>query len=131
MIPGAEKSSTKAITRCCQGAESPAQQHLVRLRGVRLGRRERALLLAAPPSSSYHPPSTEGAYRIKEPTRSMQVATQRASKRLAELGLVHRLYPLAYKTLGVSIFRTEFGDEIVVSYRRQLEDGQRIRWGNA
>jgi hypothetical protein len=37
----------------------------------------------------------------------------------------------AVETLGVSIFRTEFGDEIVASYRRQLEDGQRIRWGNA
>lgn len=126
MIAGTGTTVT-TDTKCCQPGESPPQQHLVQLRGLRLGHRERQLLLSAPPSDAMIAGTTEGAYRIKESTRAAQVATHRAARKLADRGLVHLLHPLA-RELGVSIFRTDIGDAVVDVYADQLASGQRIRW---
>ena len=115
------------------------------LQGVRLGNRERALLLVAPPPGSFENERTiTGGLAVRghnlgrvtgkpselivtENNRSARVAALRAAKRLDDLGLVEyrnqrRGERLAYIAL------TDLGAAVVDRYRDELNTGQRIRW---
>ena len=123
------------------------------LRGVRLGQRERALLLAAPTPEARREAfeahrakamkgstvvqavvasqSMEGVVTgmlpIIEPTRAAKVAAHRAARCLNDLGLVDYANQ-RYGDRRVCIALTPLGAEVVRRYRKELEEGRRIRW---
>jgi hypothetical protein len=102
------------------------------LKGVRLGRRERELLLrAAPPGSAERPDAITGmthviAHGLENP-RSESQSLFRAARRLHDLGLVEYAKQIRGER-GVYIELTELGAAVVDRYRHELEFNDRIRW---
>ena len=113
--------------------------------GVRLGHRERALLLVAPPPGSF---TDEGSVAggmpvrgytlgravgqptsliVHENTRSARVAALRAAKRLHDLGLMDYRKQLRGERLAY-VALTNLGAAVVEHYRGELSTGERIRW---
>lgn len=107
-----------------------------------MGRRERALLLAAP---------TPGGepLAIEDESRSEREANQRAARKLMRHGLAYRRgVAQSVRRAGkrfyrdgawwvrrnrhtiqrVGVVRTHLGEQIVALYRSELEGGLRIRW---
>lgn len=120
-----------------RATHSATSSALSALRGVRLGERERDLLLIAPPPGSFECEGTitggmpvlvsRSTLRARGVNRSAQVAMLRAARRLHDLGLVdyrtqRRGERRAYITL------TDLGAAVVKRYRDELTNGQRIRW---
>jgi DNA-binding transcriptional ArsR family regulator len=114
---------------------------------VRLGQRERALLLAAPPPGSFE---RDGAVTggmavhghnigrvvnqprdliVTETARPARVAALRAAKRLEDLGLVDYRQQLRGERRAY-IALTNLGAAVVGRYRAELETGGRIRWAD-
>lgn len=96
------------------------------LAGVRLGARERELLLLAPPPTGAHRNrlyDTADALRGRG-NRSNRMAAQRAARRLRDLVLV------AYEPshVGPMIRRTALGQAVVARYGYELMTGRPIRW---
>jgi DNA-binding MarR family transcriptional regulator len=148
-----------ASTKGCQprpqahSATSGAQG----LPGVRLGRIERALLLAAPTPEEVDArqeeyredlerraktdlaiaiyveafgssrPGLAGLHPITGERRSERVSAQRAARRLFDLGLIDYSNQI-YGARRVYIALTKAGAELVEHYRDKLENGERIRW---
>jgi hypothetical protein len=101
---------------------------LRQLRGVRLGRWERHLLLTAPPPGSQERENAiTGLMHVTGPTRSERQAMFRAARKLKDLGLVLYMKQLA-DVRGVYIELTPLGAEVVERYERELTGGRRIRW---
>jgi hypothetical protein len=101
------------------------------LRGVRLGRRERELLLRAAPPGSGEPGAITGmthviAHGLENP-RSERQSLFRAARRLHDLGLV-KYANQRFADRGVYIELTELGAAVVDRYRLVLEANDRIRW---
>src|SRR4051812_15212851 len=111
------------------------------LERVRLGNRERALLLAAPPPRSFQSDGTiEGGMPIRghnlgravgkpaelfvtENSRSAQVAALRAAKRLNDLGLVeYRKQPRGDRYAYIAL--TDLGAAVVDRFRTELSTGR-------
>lgn len=147
-------------TRCCIGrhpTHSATFSDFTPLRGVRLGRRERVLLLAAPSEEEVaarcagkresdkekaktdpymawamaaagdRGPGVTGSMPIIESTRSARVASQRAARKLFAVGLVNYLNQI-YGERRVYISLTPLGAAVVEHFRGELESGARIRW---
>jgi hypothetical protein len=95
---------------------------LAPLRGVRLGKWEREILLHAPsPSSSRVLRSPSWSRR----SHSKKMAWQRAARRLRDLGLIE----LEQKKPGGQLLkRTKLGQKVVERYWEELNTGQPIRW---
>jgi len=129
----------------CTSCPRPAERALARLEGVRLGKHERRVLLAAAP------PDAETGAVIAPPTegRAADEAQRRAIRRLATLGLAHvgharvstaSKVPLpASWGLGrdyfprrdywhLAVWQSPLGAAVVGRLRVALETGQRIRW---
>jgi hypothetical protein len=100
---------------------------LPELRGVRLGRWERHLLLSAPPPGSGKPGTITGMFHVTGPTRAERQAKFRAARKLEDLGLVHYAKQLRAER-GVYIELAPLGAVVVKRYRRELQEGRRIRW---
>jgi hypothetical protein len=121
-------------TRRCTLAKS-LQAPTPGVRGLRLGRTERRLLLAAGPELAVIRPQGTG--------RSAAVAHQRAIARLVRAGLlaaqqVRELLrtrtPTRFGTVERHYFcrairLTELGKVVVMRFGQELANGRRIRWG--
>jgi hypothetical protein len=108
---------------------SETSDDLHRLAGVRLGARQRAILLAAPSCSACDHTVTSKLKLGAGQPKAARVAILRAASRLEGHGLVRlsvKLYGGAHS--GVYACRTPLGDEVVQRYRRELESGRSIRW---
>jgi len=118
-------------------ADKATTSVIAQLRGVSFGRRERALLLAAPLPGVFgrSRKATTGGLIVRghnidphgkivtEPSRSARVSSLRAARRLFDLDLVeHR------RAKHVAIAQTNLGAKVVERYREQLKTGGRIRW---
>jgi ribosomal protein S19E (S16A) len=87
------------------------------MRGIRLGERERYLLLDLSGDLA------EGSRRAPEPaadTRSGREVMRRALRRLESLGLV--------RSEGGQTTLTDLGRKVTATYRQELASGKRIRW---
>jgi hypothetical protein len=98
----------------------PTSNALAQLRGVRLGKRERGILLAASPPASW---SVLRSPRHR--SRSDKMAWQRAARRLRDLGLIELEQ---HKRYGQLLQRTKLGQKVVERYREQLDLDLPIRW---
>ncbi len=137
----------------CHHCDVATEAQASGLRGVRLGKRERALLLAAPP-----PDAEEGMWVVATggtiekinlramtvfrltapPPRAAQEAELRAMRKLCDAGLLVARYaraqvlpPGSYRWRNTWLRRvwlTPFGAELVKRYRDELQTGKRIRW---
>jgi hypothetical protein len=101
---------------------------LTDLRGIRLGARERELLLRAPPAR-------EGAsifdmLALDDPSRTVRVAQARAARKLNDLGLLTYWKQRAFER-RVYVALTPLGAEVIERYGDELRTGQRIRWPRA
>jgi hypothetical protein len=102
------------------------------LRGVRLGRTERRVLLQAAANGD------DEATVIAPPehSRAVREATLRAARKLRVRGLLRIAYESAQAARMRSsgphplraAMRSPLGEEIVKRFRKELESGQRIRW---
>jgi hypothetical protein len=103
---------------------SRLSQHLVR--GLRLGRRERQILVVAMGSGLTWAMLTVGA------TESSASALRRAARRLADAGLVSVRLKTAPHTTGSARYQavmlTELGRAVVEQFEAELRAGRRIRW---
>jgi hypothetical protein len=115
------------------------------LHRVRLGSRERALLLDAEGRAFESDskitgglavrghnlgralPGRERDLIVREDERSARVAAVRAAKRLEDLGLVEYRNQLRGQRL-VYIALTDLGAAVVEHFRDELTTGRRIRW---
>lgn len=89
------------------------------LRGLRLGQRERDVLIGASSSEVY-------AVTAKGMTRSMSAARRRAAQSLIKSGLVA---PAKKKIKGrATIALTDLGRYVMLAYGRFIEAGKPVRW---
>jgi hypothetical protein len=112
------------------------------MKNVRLGNRERALLLAAALASNDGEPAPlrvhgfnldravgqDGEPLVIEEHRSARVAAVRAAKRLDSLGLVDYDFDQRGGERRAFIKLTELGNIVVKGLHRELANGERISW---
>ena len=97
---------------------------LAGLTKVRLGARERELLLRAPLTDGEQ---IRDMLAIDDPARSVRVAQARAARKLSDLGLV-AYYNQLRGERRVCVRLTPLGAEVVKRYGDELRTGRRIRW---
>lgn len=89
------------------------------LRGVRLGQREREVLIGA---------SRDGAFAVTAPgmTRSLSAARRRAAQGLVSAGLVRSMATSSRGRATVAL--TPLGDYVMLAYGRFINAGKPVRW---
>jgi hypothetical protein len=98
------------------------------LRGKRLGKHERRLLLEAPPNWRH------AAWRLEPPApgRSADESRRRARRRLHKMGLLHRTGLIVRTDWGTryatGVYLTALGAAVQQVCGPQLESGRPIRW---
>jgi len=93
------------------------------LRHLRLGQREREILIAA----------EAGAFAVTEPgmSRSVSAARRRAAQSLGKAGLVAAVSPAPFKGARAQramVTLTELGRYVMAAYGRYIKAGKPVRW---